>query len=122
MSPGEALARAGLAGAWQLVSCTMTHPDGWIEHPFGPEPRGLIAYTADGWMVCQMAGEPAGHSAYYGRVSVDEAAATVTHHVEGASHPRLSGDQVRDYRVTGDELLLSAQSDDSLVEVLWRRP
>ena len=69
-----------------------------------------------------MAGEPAGHSAYYGAVSVDAAAAIVTHHVEGASHPRLSGDQVRRYRVTGDELLLSAETGGSLVEVLWRRP
>ncbi|WP_298197116.1 lipocalin-like domain-containing protein [Novosphingobium sp.] len=122
MSAGEALVRAGLSGAWQLVSCVMTHADGRIEHPFGPEPRGLIAYTADGWMACQMAGEPAGHSAYFGPVSVNEDGATIIHHVQGASHPRLSGDQVRGYRVKGDQLLLSAETGGSLVEVLWRRP
>lgn len=119
---GEALVRAGLSGAWQLVSCTITHPDGRTEQPFGAAPRGLIAYTADGWMSCQMEGGPAGYSAYFGPVSVDQAAATVTHHVRGSSHPSLSGDQVRRYRVTGEGLLLSANLGDSLIEVAWRRP
>lgn len=122
VSVGEALSRCGLSGVWQLVSCTITHGDGRIEHPFGSEPRGLIAYTADGWMSCHMAGGAAGHTAYYGTVSVDEAAATVTHHVRGTSHPFTSGDQLRRYRVTGVELLLSAEMGDSLIEVFWRRP
>lgn len=122
MSVGEALARIGLSGAWQLVSCTITHGDGRIEHPYGSEPSGLIAYTVDGWMSCQMTGEPTGHTAYFGSVSVDEATATVTHHVRGASHPLISGDQARGYCITDGGLLLSAEIGDSLVEVFWRRP
>lgn len=119
---GEALVRLGLAGAWQLVSCTITHGDGQVEHPFGAAPNGLIAYTADGWMSCQMEGGPAGYSAYFGAVTVDEAAATVIHHVRGSSHPWISGDQPRHYRIAGDGLVLSAEAGGGLTEVVWRRP
>lgn len=122
MNSGEALARAGLIGAWELVSCISTYPDGQAEMPFGPSPRGLIAYTPDGWMSCQMEGEPAGYSAYYGSCTVDEEASVVTHHVRGSSSSLVGGDQRRAYAVQGDLLRLGAEMGGASIEVLWRRP
>lgn len=118
----DALARSGLLGAWELVSCTITGSDSQIEHPYGTAPRGLIAYTIDCWMSCQMIGGALGYSAYYGPCSLDEAARIVTHHVRGSTHPFISGDQQRCYRVDGMVLHLSAQIGDGVIEVLWRRP
>ena len=45
-----------LIGAWQLRSCTSTLPDGTQEHMYGSAPIGVIMYTPDGWMSCDMAG------------------------------------------------------------------
>ena len=118
----DALARSGLLGAWELVSCTITDNDSQIEHPYGTSPRGLIAYTNDGWMSCQMIGGELGYSAYYGPCSLDEAAGIVTHHVCGSTHPFTSGDQTRCYLVDGLKLHLSAQIGDGVIEVMWQRP
>ena len=40
-----------LVGAWQLVSWTIEYPaSGRVTQPFGPEPEGLLVYSADGHM------------------------------------------------------------------------
>ena len=118
----DALTRSGLLGAWELVSCTITRSDGQQQHPYGAAPRGLIAYTNDGWMSCQMEGGEVGYSAYYGPCTLDEAAETVTHHVRGSTHPFTNGEQQRTYQIDRLDLRLSARIGDGVIEVLWRRP
>lgn len=47
--------RSQLLGTWELVSVTATNPEDASDviYPMGKEPRGLIMYTADGYMSCQ---------------------------------------------------------------------
>lgn len=53
-------------------------------------PRGLLAYVA-----------------YFGTYTVDATKGTVTHHVEGSLRPDYTGtDQVRPFRVDGDQLII----------------
>ena len=44
---------------------------------------------------------------YFGKYSVDESAGTITHHVEGASHPNFAGtDQRRYFTLLANRLVL----------------
>ena len=50
----EAL-RTSIAGAWTLVSYESTAVDGSdLSHPLGRDARGIIMYTADGYMSAQI--------------------------------------------------------------------
>jgi hypothetical protein len=52
-----------------------------------------------------------GYDAYFGTFTVDEAAGTVTHHVQGSLFPEdLGKDFVRRFRVDGDTFELSFTS------------
>ena len=105
----------------------MTLPDGSQSLLYGDKPRGVIVYSADGWMACQMAngvggGDPGSFfSAYHGRYSIDEAQAVVTHHVVWSSTEGVSGDARRSYRIEGCKLILTAQTGGALVEVRWSK-
>lgn len=105
----------------------MTLPGGTILHPYGVQPHGAIQYNPDGWMTCQMAasGEGSGLfeplSAYHGTYTVNPSRAVVTHHVAWSSSPSVSGDAVRYYRLEGDFLILTADSDEAFVEARWRK-
>jgi len=45
-----------LVGAWTLVSYTTTDVSGnGVRHPMGPDARGVLVYTADGYMSVQIA-------------------------------------------------------------------
>lgn len=116
-----------LLGSWLLVSCTMTRADGSVIMPYGAQPDGIILYSADGWMACQMAGTNGSGgfealSAYHARFSVDPERAIVTHHVAWSSASSVSGDAMRHYRVKGNSLTLTAPAEGSTVEVRWRKP
>jgi hypothetical protein len=64
-----------LVGTWTLRRATATAADGTVRYPFGLEPRGLLLYTAGGWMSATItsvgagAGSP-GPVIYAGRVTV----------------------------------------------------
>jgi hypothetical protein len=64
---------------------------------------------------------------YFGRYTVDENAGTVTHHVEGASHPNYVGmDQRRFFTWQGNRLVLStrlerAEGADVKYVAMWER-
>jgi lipocalin-like protein len=122
-----------LVGTWRLVS--MVRPDS----PAGSTPywddraTGLIIYTSDGHMAAQLydsrrprlgvrwesASLEAAHTeyvgliTYFGTYSVDRAAATITHSVEGAMTPDWIGSTlVRTYRfLTPDRLEISVVTD-----------
>jgi hypothetical protein len=90
-------ARQRLIGAWHLVRIDVRidapGPDG--KAASGPQPKGMLVYTQDGHMSVQLM-YPAsantlsneyvqkGYEASFGSYDVDEAAHTVTHHVQGS--------------------------------------
>jgi hypothetical protein len=53
-----------------------------------------------------------GYFGYFGSYTVDESAATVTHHVEAGSAPGFDGtDQRRLFQMQGDHLVLNTPPD-----------
>lgn len=117
-----------IAGVWRLVEASTTHPDGRVEHPYGQPPAGLFVYTPGGRLSLHLHGNPPPalespatdeniaalarqYIGYYGRWSVSDDGASVTHHVEGALNPRRIGnDAVRPFRRCGDVLELEITS------------
>lgn len=64
-----------------------------------------------------------GYVSRFGRFAVDEAARTVTHHVEGSLNPNAVGDHTRFYTLAGDRLTLRPppDADGSRTSVTWTR-
>lgn len=64
-----------------------------------------------------------GYDSRFGRFAVDEAAGTVTHHVEGSLNPNAVGDHTRFYTLAGDRLTLRPPpgTDGSRTSVTWTR-
>jgi hypothetical protein len=147
-----ALADPGLAGAWRLVSVDTVRPSGEVIHPFyGAHPAGLLLYDRSGWMSVQIVSDPKpelpgtrsreafqnapsaqkaavadGYYAYYGPYTVDEQAATVTHHLRDSLYPGERGvDFVRHYAISGELLTLTAKvhemGEDRERRLTWRR-
>lgn len=108
-----------LVGSWRLISTGRVDSAGRFVPTWDDHPDGRIMYTADGQMSAQLydtrrpklgvdwnAAEPesarrafVGLVTYFGRYSVDTAARTVTHDVEGAMSPDWIGSKlVRAYR------------------------
>lgn len=123
--------REALLGGWELSSMESHDAEtGAVSHPLGTAPRGLILYTADGYMSAQLTGsadaaEP-GYIAYGGRFRVDEDTATVHHEVSVSMLPELlASPQLRQARVDGDQLTLSATTTNDGVTthntLIWVR-
>ena len=141
------LARA-LTGAWQLVRWTIEYPSsGRVTQPFGPDPEGLLVYTADGHIsaVMQRRNRPplsradphavtdaekaaafATYLHYSGAWSVSNG--NVIHDVRHAMNPNLIGTrQVRSVALDGDSLELGALEQletpgtSRRHRILWRR-
>lgn len=113
--------RTAILGGWELSSFSSRDTaTGAVSHPLGRHPRGLILYTADGYMSAQLtAGTdstlPAGtYIAYGGRFRVDEETATVHHEVSVSMLPELlASPQLRQAAVAGDRLTLSATTTNN---------
>ena len=111
-------------GAWTLVEWTSVS-DGETTYPYGPNPAGQIVYTSTGRMTAALmrppesAGEnPQQFTAYWGSYTVDMAAGTVTHHVEGSVSARMIGtDQVRRFRFVGEDRIVLSPGGPS--ELTW---
>jgi hypothetical protein len=120
--------RDSLIGTWRLVSYEAHDAQGRISNPLGKNLLGLLCYTKDAFMSMQvmredrpeysscdlhlslmeeMAAAAGGYVAYAGRFSVDEAAATVTHHVQLSLSPKWVGtDQTRTVALRAGRLYL----------------
>ena len=123
-------ARERLIGAWHLVA--IDAGSGVSDAP-GPLPKGMLVYTADGHMSVQlMYPESAaalmneyvlkGYEASFGSYDVDEAAHTVTHHVQGSvTRDLLVGkDLSRRFELTADgHLLIRSTRPDEHWVVTW---
>jgi hypothetical protein len=110
-------AKEKLIGAWRLVHIDAPGPDG--KSLPAPQPKGMLIYTRDGHMSVQlMYPESAntlsneyvlkGYEASFGSYDVDEAARTVTHHVQGSNTRDLlvGKDLARKYEFNPDGLLI----------------
>lgn len=121
--------RERVLGAWELVSFVARDMGtGEERHPMGGAPRGLITYTADGFMTAQLAdANMGGYVAYGGRFHVDENTSTLHHDVTISMMPELlAAPQFRQASVDGDLLKLSASITDeagatTLSTLVWRR-
>lgn len=137
-----------IVGTWELVEYSTTSDSGKVDYPLGPEARGLIIYSADGFMSAQImrpdrtlyrsrnvhsgeANERAeaagGYLAYSGPYRVDQDNSAVWHEMAVSLYPNWLGEnQKRNVRFDGDLLTLSS---DPLVfrtttlapALVWRR-
>jgi hypothetical protein len=115
-----------LVGTWNLAAAEVVRPDGTTTADYGPSPRGLAIFTADGHYVVQiyraervkfasndkLRGTPEeykdaslGMSAHFGTYRVDPSKGTITFTITSASFPNWDGTtQVRKFTLEGDTL------------------
>ena len=129
-----------LVGSWELVTYEIIAADG-SRRP-GAYDRGQISYDASGRMSAHLmnsankadttpqtdesrAAAYRRYLGYYGPFVVDEAAGTVTHHVDGSSNPSWVGSkQLRYYALSADnaQLTLSLRDGARTTQALvWKR-
>ncbi len=119
-----------LIGAWHLLSIAESGADEPSNH--GAEIKGMLIYTRDGHISVQLMYPPSaaalsndyvlnGYEASFGSYDVDEAAHTVTHHVQGSITRGLVGkDLTRVYRFTDDgHLIIRSTRPDEHWSVTW---
>jgi hypothetical protein len=130
-----------MLGSWELQQRTVRRASGEVVNDpvLGENPIGRLFYDASGHMALQMMrqgrtqaiNEPShpeqaknvrvvlGYDAYFGSFTVDEAAGTVTHHVEGSLFPEdLGKDFTRRFRVEGDTFELNFTSPTADGEII----
>jgi Lipocalin-like domain len=144
----DSTARERLVGTWHVVSAGTFRKDGAFE-PFpeyGPNAIGYLMYDSTGHMCVSLAnpvhprwanpekptaGEKLrsydGTFAYCGTYEVREKESRVIHLPELCSWPHYIGtDQVRNFRLAGDRLILSAEETPPDAEfrryqIIWQR-
>jgi hypothetical protein len=104
--------RDRFVGTWRLVSFMERNADGRETNTYGSDPHGLLIYDQGGRMSVHVARsdqrDSDGYFGYFGQYTVDERAATVTHHIEGSSYPNFVGtDQRRHFTFENNRLVLS---------------
>ena len=133
-----------LVGTWTLVSITIEREGKKIDF-YGPNPQGQAMYDANGRVSSiitrsdlpkfasnnRQSGTPEenkavvqGSIAYFGTYTVDEAAKTVTYHIESSSFPNWKGiERKSTFNISGDELTFTNPMSSVGVsdEVLWKR-
>lgn len=136
-----------LTGRWELVTFAQNYDDGRQVLPMGEAPQGIIQYTADGFMSCQISranrapfttggqwnasdAEKAGAynsmMSYAGRYDVE--GNTVTHYVDLSLFPNwIGGQQKRSFSLDEQgQLSLTARLEENTSEartalLLWKR-
>jgi hypothetical protein len=82
-----------LVGTWRLLSASTTTPTGErSETPYGPNPLGLLTYTADGRVIAMIS--HAGRKSLSTLAKPDEQAEAFKTFLAYAGRYRLSGDEV----------------------------
>ena len=117
-----------LAGAWSLASFERRDAEGDPLSPPAEDRLGHLIYDAAGYLGVTIMGPDlaqfGSYTSYFGRFAVDEAAGTVTHHIEGSLDPNAVGaDHTRFYTLTADRLTLRppAGADGSETVATWIR-
>jgi hypothetical protein len=116
--------RNKLVGRWRLVSYLANPEQGESIHPLGSAARGVLEYSREGNVSVHIMG--AAYFAYYGYYTVDEQAATVTHHLELCSDRNLAGvSNLRQIALEGARLVLSGSTSldgkPHTIRVVWER-
>jgi len=142
----EASVRDRLIGTWRLVSDVAFRSEGPPEPEYGPHPLGYLMYDKTGHMCVTLANPNPPHwadptkptdreralthktmEAYCGRYEVREEEGQVIHRPELAEWPHYIGsDQVRNFRLEGDRLILSLEEtppngERHRYEITWER-
>jgi hypothetical protein len=134
-----------IIGTWILAAADKQLPDGTRVADYGPNPHGIVIFTADGHYSVQiyrderlkfasgdkLNGTPEeykaaslGMSVHFGRYSVDPAKRTISFHIERSSVPNADGTtQIRPYELKGDILSwkVPARKDGSIPITVLRR-
>jgi Lipocalin-like domain len=134
---------ATLVGAWRLKEWSEHTADGEIRYPLGQSATGQLMYSADGYVAAQLMrpGVPKfaqedwreagadetkaawlGYFGYWGTYSIDAKKHAVVHHIEGSWFPNLLGtDQLRVYKIDGQQLILDADTSWGKVHIVWEK-
>jgi hypothetical protein len=137
-----------LVGTWLQVSIDGTFPDGTKRQLFGPDPKGILIYTNDGYFSLMQSRADliklessnratatpeeakavvAGSIAYFGRYSVDEASKVVSIDIQGSTFANQIGSTSDNKRIitslTANELKLSNPGSASglKLELVFKR-
>lgn len=128
-----------IIGAWHLVDTYTDNPDGTRVQHQGPEPMGIIMYTADGYMsaITRWGTRPFPaqdasdadkarmfdtYLSYAGRWSLD--GNKVIHHTEHALNENWVGmDRPREIEYQGDRMVLNGPAGDGVSQatIIWQR-
>jgi hypothetical protein len=127
VAPLAAIAQnASIVGTWVLTGADKLLPDGTRVADYGPNPHGLIIFTADGHYSVQiyraerqkfssgdrLKGTPEEYkeaflsmSVHFGHYSLDSVKHTITFQTDRSNYPNQDDTtQVRPYEMKGDEL------------------
>ena len=136
-----------LVGTWKFVSSHNVRNDGSRVDLYGPNPRGILIYTSDGYFALvntrsdlpklasnsRDRGTPEenkavvqGSLAYFGTYSVNEADKVITAQIEGSTFANMIGgpDQKRIITsLTADELKFTnpVSTSGATLELVWKR-
>jgi hypothetical protein len=119
--------REKLIGAWHLVSLGEAGANGTMTSV--PGLKGALVYTRDGHMSVQIMYPGStvsndyvhnGYEASFGSYDIDEAAHTVTHHIQGSiTHGLVGKNLVRAYQLSGQRLLIHSTRPDEHWQAVW---
>ncbi|MDG2004857.1 MAG: lipocalin-like domain-containing protein [Novosphingobium sp.] len=113
-----------LIGSWRLVALDTGGRS--AQTSGGQAAEGLIIYAQDGWMSAQIISPgqrddgTVDHHAYFGPYSVDETAATVTHHRLFNTHEGPA-DVPRRYDLSSEDMLVITPLNHEGVRLTFRR-
>ena len=135
-----------LVGSWMLVSADMIGKDGSRTPNFGPNPKGMMTFDANGryTAILMSASRPKfasnnrakgtseenhaavrGSLAYFGTYSVDEATKTLVTRVEGSVYPNAEGESQKRTIIllTADEFkyMNPTTTTGGNAEAVWKR-
>ena len=140
--------REQLVGTWLQVSIDGTFPDGTKRQLFGPNPKGILIYTSDGYFSLMQSrvdlpklessnratataeeakAVVAGSIAYFGKYTVNEASKVVSIDIQGSTFANQIGSTVDNKRiitsVAGNELKLTNPGSASglKLELVFKR-
>ena len=141
----DAAARALVAGTWELVEHKTTLANGEVRRAFGPTPKGLFIFHADGPTTVQIVNpdRPSAtveqatddevrsltrtYLAYFGSYDVDAATRKIVVHTTADLNPMNTGtDQIRYYTFDGDLMYLQppatkVEGGEQVSRITWRR-
>jgi hypothetical protein len=142
----EIAVRRSLVGTWRLILTENTLKDGSKSHDYGPNGKGFLMYSADGYM-CAVLMNPDrprwqnpesptqeekasafdGSYGYCGHYEINTTKSELIHLPEVSTGPSYLGtQQVRPYRFEGNQLVLSGgpvkeEPDVVAWRVVWEK-